>query len=70
MKAKEVSIGILSVPSPDLQMDMGRGQFASEQLSAPQMVKLLVLGEGVSQTLPCDFGSEIHLEVLQKKKGD
>ena len=51
-------------------MDMGRGQFASEQLSAPQMVKLLVLGEGVSQTLRCDFGSEIHLEVLQKKKGD
>lgn len=69
-KAKEVSIGILSIPSPDLQMDLGRGQFASEQSSAPQMVKLLVLGEGASQTFPCDFGSEMHLEVLQKKKGD
>lgn len=34
------------------------------------MVKLLVPGEGASQTLPCDFGSEIHLELLQKKKGD
>ena len=30
------------------------------------MVKLLVPGEGASQTLPCDFGSEL----LQKKKGD